>query len=226
MSLPIRFAGMVEGELGCLGGCVRRRIGQFSSGLSYPLCNCARRSRAPGYPRRPSGRVSHVRTASNCYDHSGFRRSSASDVDGADYESMWSLELDSAWARLDATCGAHGLAKSERLITAARVMLYPKRPRVARVGCVAEARSNNAYTIRSHDDLHSHVPLSAFATSIFPKLQADISEYVNLLYFLNPVPAFLTKLDRSLGTLYLVPTTVPFCFWLGPTYNGPHMQPP
>jgi hypothetical protein len=61
----------------------------------------------------------------------------------------------------------------------------PKHPTVARSGCVAEARLNNENIIWSFDGLPSLVPLSAFATDIFPKLQADISERVNLLRFAN-----------------------------------------
>jgi hypothetical protein len=61
---------------------------------------------------------------------------------------------------------------------------------VARAGCVAEARSNNEQIARSPDGLSSLVPLSAFATDIFPKLQADISERVNLLRFAKTAPTF------------------------------------
>jgi hypothetical protein len=67
-------------------------------------------------------------------------------------------------------------------------MLPPQRPTVARAGCVAEARSNNEQIARSLDGLPSLVPLSAFATDIFPKLQADISERVNLLRFAKLAP--------------------------------------
>jgi hypothetical protein len=72
-------------------------------------------------------------------------------------------------------------------------MLPPQRPRVARAGCVAEARSNNEQISRSLDGLPSIVPLSAFATDIFPKLQADISERVNLLHFAKLAPTFSNR---------------------------------
>jgi hypothetical protein len=113
------------------------------------------------------------------------RRHGTLDGDNGDNEPMWSLELASSWARLDAACGAHALAESETLITTALAMLPPQRQMVARAGCVAEARSNNEQIDRSRslDGLSSLIPLSAFATDIFPKLQADISEHVNLLRF-------------------------------------------
>jgi hypothetical protein len=60
--------------------------------------------------------------------------------DDDDNEPMWSLELASSWARLDAACGSHNLAESEPLITTALAMLPPQRPTVARAGCVAEAQ--------------------------------------------------------------------------------------
>jgi hypothetical protein len=62
-------------------------------------------------------------------------------------------------------------------------MLPPQRPTVPRTCCVAEARSYNEQIARSLDGLPSLAPLSAFATDIFPKLQADMSERVNLLRF-------------------------------------------
>jgi hypothetical protein len=67
-------------------------------------------------------------------------------------------------------------------------MLPPQRPTVARAGCVADARSNNEQISRFLDGLPSLVPLSAFAADIFPKLQANISERVNLLRFAKLAP--------------------------------------
>jgi hypothetical protein len=69
-------------------------------------------------------------------------------------------------------------------------MLPPQRPTVARAGCVAEPRSNNEEIARSLDGLPSLVPLFTFATDIFPKLQANISELVNLLHFAKLAPPF------------------------------------
>jgi hypothetical protein len=63
--------------------------------------------------------------------------------DGDDYgdnEPMWSLELASSWAHLDATCGSHALAESQPLITTSLAMLPMQRPTVARAGCLAEGR--------------------------------------------------------------------------------------
>jgi hypothetical protein len=54
--------------------------------------------------------------------------------------------------------------------------------------------------------MSSLVPLSAFATNIFPKLQADISERVNLL------PRFLAALGWSLCVLHLDSATAPLRF--------------
>jgi hypothetical protein len=78
-------------------------------------------------------------------------------------------------------------------------MLPPKRPTVARAGCVAETISNNEHVTRFLDGLTSFVPLSAFATNIFPKLQADISERVNLLRFVYLAPTSSNRARPSLG---------------------------
>jgi hypothetical protein len=110
------------------------------------------------------------------------------DGDDGDNEPMWSLELASSWSRLDVACGSHALAKSEPLISTALAMLPPQRPTVARAGCVVEARSSNEQIVRFLYGLPSLVPLSAFATDIFPKVQADISERVNLLRFAKLAP--------------------------------------
>jgi hypothetical protein len=107
---------------------------------------------------------------------------------------MWSLQPASSWVRLDAACGSHALAESKPLITTAIAMLPPQRPTVARAGCVAEARLKNHEQIaRSLDGLPSLVPLSAFATDIFPNLQADISERVNLLRFAKLTPTLFNR---------------------------------
>jgi hypothetical protein len=75
----------------------------------------------------------------------------------------------------------------------ALAMLSPQRPTVARAGCVAEARSNNEHIAWSLDGLPSLIYLSAFATNIFPKRQADISERVNLLRFAKLAPTFSNR---------------------------------
>jgi hypothetical protein len=113
--------------------------------------------------------------------------------DGDDSEKKPMIELGSSWARLHAACGSHALAKSEPLITTALAMLTPQRPTVARAGCVAEARSSNELIVRSLDGLPLLVSLSAFATDIFPKLQADISDRVNLLRFAKLAPTFSNR---------------------------------
>jgi hypothetical protein len=96
------------------------------------------------------------------------------DGDDGDNEPMWPLQFASSWARLDAACGSHALAETEPLITTALAMLPPQRPTMTRESCVAEARSNNKHIARSLDGMSSLGSLSAFATDIFPKLQADM----------------------------------------------------
>jgi hypothetical protein len=98
------------------------------------------------------------------------RRHGTPDGDDGDNEPLWSLELASSWARLDAACGSHALAESEPLITTTLAMLPPQSPTVARARCVAEARSNNEPIARSLDGLLLWlVHLSPFAADIFPK---------------------------------------------------------
>jgi hypothetical protein len=111
----------------------------------------------------------------------------APDGDDGDSEPIWSLELDLSWARLDATCGSHTLAESEPLIPTGLAVLPST---VARAGCVAYTRSINEHITRPLNCLPSFVPLSAFATNILPKLQADKCEYVNLLRFAKIAPTF------------------------------------
>jgi hypothetical protein len=100
------------------------------------------------------------------------RRRGTPDGDDGDNEPM---ELAPSWARLDAACGSHALAETEPLITTALAMLPPQRPTVTRESYVPEARSNNKQIAQSADAMSSLVSLSAFATDIFPKLQADTS---------------------------------------------------
>jgi hypothetical protein len=121
------------------------------------------------------------------------RRHGTPDEDDGDNEPMWSLEPTSSWTRLDAACGSHALAESEPLITTALAMPPPQRPTVAHAGRVAEARSNKEQIARSLDGLPSLVPVFAFATDMFPKLQADTSERVNLLRFAKLAPTFSNR---------------------------------
>jgi hypothetical protein len=78
-------------------------------------------------------------------------------------------------AHLDAARGSRALAESEPLIATTLAMLPPKLPTVTRASCAVEARLNNEQIARSLDGLPSLVLLSAFATDIFQKLQADIT---------------------------------------------------
>jgi hypothetical protein len=106
---------------------------------------------------------------------------------------MWSLELASSWVRLDAACGSHVLAESEPLITTALAMLLPKRPTMACARSVDGTQSYNEHITRSFDNLTSLVPLSAFDTDVFIKLQPDIMERFNLLRFAKLAPTFYNR---------------------------------
>jgi hypothetical protein len=53
------------------------------------------------------------------------RRHGTPDGDDGDNVPMWSLELASSWARLDAACGSQAFAESEPLITTALAMPSP-----------------------------------------------------------------------------------------------------
>jgi hypothetical protein len=119
---------------------------------------------------------------------------------------------------------AHALADSEPLITTAFAMLPPQRPTVARAGSVAEARSSNEHIDQSLDGLPSLVPLSAFATDIFPKPQADISERINLLRFAKLAPTFsnCARPESRRFVSRLGPGELGF----GPAYFGSHGRAP
>jgi hypothetical protein len=74
-------------------------------------------------------------------------RLSASDEDDCDNKPMWSLEIASAWARLDAACGCYALAESEPLITAALAMLPRKFLKVARAGYRSPSKQGARYSV-------------------------------------------------------------------------------
>jgi hypothetical protein len=149
------------------------------------------------------------------------RKYGTPDGGDGDNEPMWSLELASSCARLDAACGSHALAESGPLITTAFAMLPSKCPTVARAGYVAEARSNSEQIARSLDGLPSFVPLSVFATDIFPKLQAEIRERVKLLRFAKLAPTFSHR-ARSESRLFCISPRPrgPCVFGFGPAYFG------
>jgi hypothetical protein len=109
------------------------------------------------------------------------------DGEDGENEPMWSLELASARERLDATWAAHALAESEPLTTTALALLSPKHLTVDRADFVTEALSDNEHITRSVLGMPSPAPFSAFATNIFTKLRADISDHVNFLRFPNLV---------------------------------------
>jgi hypothetical protein len=193
MSLPIRFGGMRVGDLVALADAAHVGAAGLDVGSAIRFLTTqdarVRGDTQDEVPTKPTmyGRLATAMTTSVSGGHG------TPDEDDGDNEPMWSLELASSWARLDVACGSHALAESEPLITTALAMLPPQRPTVARAGCVAEARSNNEQIARPLDGLPSLVPLSVFATDIFPKLQADINERVNLLRFAKLAPTVFTR---------------------------------
>jgi hypothetical protein len=193
MSLPIRFGGMGVGDLVALADVAHVEAAGLAvdSAIRFLTTQDARvrGDSNDEFPMLPTmyGRLATAMTTAVS------RRHGTPDGDDGDSEPMWSLELASSWTRLDASCGSHAPSESEPLITTALAMLPRQRPMVARAGCVAETRSNNEQIARSLDDLPSLVPLSAFATDIFPKPQADISERVNLLRFAKLAPTFSNR---------------------------------
>jgi hypothetical protein len=111
-------------------------------------------SRARGLPRRSSD------GADNALTTTVSRGRGAPDGDNNDNEPMWSLELASSWAHLDAACNSHAPTESDPFITIALAMPPLQHATVARASCVAEARSNKEHIARSLDGMPSLVPLS------------------------------------------------------------------
>jgi hypothetical protein len=137
MSLPIRFGGMGVGDLVALADAAH--VGAAGLALRSAIrFLTAQDARVRGdsqdeVPMEPTmyGRLATAMTTAVS------RRHGTPDGDDGDNEPMWSLELASSWARLDAACGSHALAESEPLITTALAMPPPQRPTVARAGCAA-----------------------------------------------------------------------------------------
>jgi hypothetical protein len=193
MSLSIRFGGMGVGDLVALANAAHVGAAGLAVGSAIRFLT-SQDARVRGefndeVPMEPT-MYGQLATAMTTWVS---RRHGTPDGDDGDNEPMWSLELASSWVRLDAACGSHALAESEPLIITALVMFPLLRPTVARAGCVAETRSNNDKIARSLDGLPSLASLSAFATDIFPKLLADISERVNLLRFAKLAPTFSNR---------------------------------
>jgi hypothetical protein len=189
MSLPICFGGMRVGDL--VAFAVAAHFGAAGLAVGSAIRFLTTQD-TRGFRGRNSDGADHGRLAI-AMTTTVPRRHGTPDGNDGDNKPIRSLELASSWARLDAACGSHALAESEPLITTALAMLSPQHPTVARAGCVAEIRSNNEQMVRSLDGLPSLVPLPAFATGIFTKLQADISERVNLLRFATLTPTFFNR---------------------------------
>jgi hypothetical protein len=98
-------------------------------------------------------------------------------------------------------------------------MLPLQRLTVARAGCGAEARSNSGRIAWFLDSLPSLVPPSASATDIFPKLQADINERVNLLRFVMLAPTFSNRARPESRRISSQPRHL-CVFGFGPAYFG------
>jgi hypothetical protein len=193
MTLPIRFGGIGVGDLVAMAHAAHLRAAGLAVGSAIRfLTTQDARVRGDSNDEVPMGPTMYGRLAT-ATTTSVSRRHGTPHGDDGDNETMWSLQLASSWVRLNAACGSHALVESEPLITIALAMLPPQRPTMDRAGYVAEARSNNEQIARSLDVLPSLIPLSAFATDIFPKLQADIFECVNLLCFAKLAPMFFNR---------------------------------
>jgi hypothetical protein len=205
MSPPIGFGGMGVGDLVALTDAAHIGAPGLAVGSAIRFLSAqdarVRENSIDDVPMEPTMYRRVATAMTTAVSH----RPCAPDTDGDDNEPMWSLELASAWTRLDAACDAHALSESGPLvITAALAMLHSKRSTVARAGCVAEVRSNNEHTTRSLDGLPSPVPLFGFATDIFESCKPSASTC-----FASPTspPRFLTPLGRSLDVLHFVPAT-------------------
>jgi hypothetical protein len=141
MPLPIRFGGMGVGDLVALADSAL--AGAPGLAVSYDirfLTTQDARVRGDSYDEVPMEPTMYGRLATAMITAVS-RRHGTPDGNDGDNELIWSIELDSSWADLDAACGSRTLAESELLITIALLeMLPPQRPTVARAGCVAEAR--------------------------------------------------------------------------------------
>jgi hypothetical protein len=196
------------------GGCGPCRNGRYGGGLSYPFPYNTRCSRARGFTRRTSDGANYIWTVSDCYAHNGFPK--AWYTGRRPRRQRTHVVVITRFVVSALTCRVR-FSRSRRVRTFNNhnlAMLPPQRPTVARAGCVAEARSNNEQIARSLDGLPSLVLLSAFATDIFPKLQADIIERVNLLRFAKLAPTFSNRARHEFRRLYLVSATPPLRFWL------------
>jgi hypothetical protein len=132
MSISTRFRGMGVGDLVALVdvahvGAVGLAMGSTIRFLTTQDA-LVRGDSQDEVPMEPTmyGRLATAMTTSVS------RRHGTPDGDDGENEPMWSLELASSWARLDAACGSHALAEFEPLITTALPMLPPQRPTVAR----------------------------------------------------------------------------------------------
>jgi hypothetical protein len=186
MSLPYVSEAWGWGTC-CLGGCGPCRSGRFGNGLCCRfLTSQDARMRGDSHDEAPMEPTMYGRFAI-AMTTTVSRMHVIPDGDDCDNEPM-------SWARLDVACGSQALTESEPLITTALAMLPPQRLTVARAGCGAEARSNSGRIAWFLDSLPSLVPLSGhLSTDIFPKLQADINERVNLLRFAMLAPTFSNR---------------------------------
>jgi hypothetical protein len=126
MSLPIRFGGKGVGDLVTLADAALVEAAGLAVGTAIRfLTTQGARVRGDSHDEVPMEPTMNGRLAS-ALTTSVSRRHGTPDGDDGDNEHMWSVELASSWARLDAACGSHALAKSEPLITTALAMLPPQ----------------------------------------------------------------------------------------------------
>jgi hypothetical protein len=129
MSLPIRFGGMGVGGLVTLADAAH--VGAVGLAVGYAIRFLKAQVapvRGDSHDEVPMEPTMYGRLAS-AMTKTVSRRRGTPDGDDGDNEPMWSLELASSWARLDAARGSHPRTESEPMITTALAML----PTVANV---------------------------------------------------------------------------------------------
>jgi hypothetical protein len=195
MSLPMLFGGRGVGDLVAFADATHVGAASLAVGnaTSFPIAQDAR-LRGDSHNEGPMELTMYGRLAPTMTTAVSRMRSTP-DGDDGDNEPTWSLQLASSWARLDAACGSHALTESEPLDN--NHSLRDACPATSS-GASRKLRSRSpikqrASCSRSLDGVPSLVPVIAFATDIFPKLQADISERINLLRFAKLPPAFSNR---------------------------------
>jgi hypothetical protein len=131
MSLPMRFGGMRVGDLVALADAAHVGAAGLAMGSAIPFLTTQDARVRGDSPDEVSMEPTMYGRLATAMTTMVSRRHGTPDGDNGDNETMWSLELASSWARLDAACGSHALTESEPLITTALAMLLPQPPTVA-----------------------------------------------------------------------------------------------